>query len=66
MITIAISSVSLSFCLLYPSDGNKVFPVMLLSYILTLQEFVLCTLRYIAKIEKRMVSVKRCLNLLKV
>lgn len=36
MITLAVSSVSLSFCLIYPADGNKVFPVMLLSYILTL------------------------------
>ena len=66
LITLAICSISLVFCLLYPSDGNKLFPIMLLSYILSLQEFILCTLRYLAKIEKRMVSINRCLNVLTV
>jgi ATP-binding cassette subfamily C (CFTR/MRP) protein 1 len=64
MISLAVLTFGSIFCIFYPSDGNKVFPVMLLTYMLLLQELVLWTVRCFTEIERRMVNVDRCLKLL--
>ena len=46
------------------TEEDKVFPVMLLTYMLLLQEFVLWSVRCFTWIEKRMVNVDRCLKIL--
>ena len=55
-----------TFCALYPTGENKVFPVMLLTYMLMLQEFITWGIRMTTEVEQRMVNVDRCFQLLDV
>lgn len=66
IISLTVLAFASVFCILYPSDGNKVYPVMLLTYMLMLQELVLWTVRCFTEIEQRMVNVDRCLQLLNI
>ncbi len=57
---------SATFSVLYPSSSNTVYPVLLLTYMLLLQEYVLWTVKCFAELEQRMINVDRCLKLLDV
>ena len=68
LISLTIMSFSSVFCLFYGEDDSstsgRVYPVMLLTYVLLLQEYVLWTIKCYAEIEQRMVNVDRCLKIL--
>ena len=55
-----------SFCVLYRNDANAVMLALLLSYSVTLQQFVISTIRMMMQIESRMVNADRCIGLLKI
>ena len=55
-----------AFCVLYRNDSNPVMLALLLSYSVTLQAYVISTIRMMMQIESRMVNADRCLGLLKI
>ncbi|TNV86168.1 hypothetical protein FGO68_gene2272 [Halteria grandinella] len=63
LMTIAVQAASSIFCILYSGSENKVFPVMLLTYMLLFQEYFLETIRCWIVVEKRMVNVDRCMKM---
>jgi len=68
IISLCVNAIASIFCIFYSASAeteeDKVFPVMLLTYMLLLQEFVLWSVRCFTWIEKRMVNVDRCLKIL--
>ncbi len=69
-ISLGVNAVTSTFCIIYSSQAEtkeeRVFTMMLLTYMLLLQEFALWSVRYFTWIEKRMVSVDRCLKILEI
>jgi ABC-type multidrug transport system fused ATPase/permease subunit len=68
LISLTIMAFSSVFCLFYGEDDSspsgRVYPVMLLTYVLILQDYILWTLKCFAEIEQRMVNIDRCLKIL--
>ena len=55
-----------AFCVLYRDSASPVMLALLLSYSVTLQAYVISTIRMMMQIESRMVNADRCLGLLKI
>jgi hypothetical protein len=59
-------AISTSTCILYRFDEDPVMVGMTLSYILQLQDYMVFLLYSIGDMEKNMVSIQRCNEMLKI
>ena len=66
LISVALLAFTTSFSVIYRGYANNVMLAMMLSYVLTLQDFLLYAIRLAAMIELRMVSADRMLKLLEI
>ena len=65
-ISITVMALGCSFCIVFKDSSDPVMLGMLLTYILNLTDQLLYLMYLLSQIERKMVSVQRCLKILEI